>query len=514
MSKIIIKQSIILSFLLLLISCKATKQVVSFTDIKDPKREFRGAWLSTAWQTRYRTMTPVQMKQYFTQSLDELQAMGINAVIFQVRPQADAFYKSKYEPWSAHLTGSQGIAPEGNFDPLAFLIDECHKRNIELHAWLNPYRVTLGANDVLASNHLYYKKPELFVKYGGKIYFDPGRKGSRDHICKVVEDIVMSYDVDAIHMDDYFYPYPIAGEEFPDEKSFQQTREQRGFEANQKADWRRNNVNLLIEEVKGVLAETKPWVRFGISPFGIYRNKKSTVDGSGSNTNGLQNYDDLYADVKLWVENGWIDYNMPQVYWEIGHTAADYKTLVQWWGENNYDQHLYIGQDVERTMNAVNQLGHTQLAEKMRIARSNPHVHGNCFWPAYSLLDDYKGVKGELEASYHQYPSLIPAYTHMYNKEPKKVDNLKTTYTEKEHLLTWKSNADKYDPTTAHYYVVYRFSKNQREDIGDSKNIVAITRNSYYVLPYERGQSEYKYVVTAVDRFHNESKGRSKKVKL
>lgn len=514
MCKYFIRFSVLTLIIVYLASCGSTKEAVSFTDLKNPKREFRGAWLSTAWQSRYRTMTPEQMKRYFVESLNDLQDMGINAIIFQVRPQADAFYKSKYEPWSAHLTGIQGKAPAGGFDPLKFLIQECHNRNMELHAWLNPYRVTTSVNDVLSKDHLYYQRPELFVTYGGKIYFDPGLKGSRDFIGKIVEDIVMNYDVDAIHMDDYFYPYPIAGEDFPDENSFRQTRNKRGFASNEKAAWRRDNVNLLIQEVKQVLMKTKPWVRFGISPFGIYRNERSTPDGSGSNTTGLQNYDDLYADVKLWVDKGWIDYNMPQLYWEIGHSAADYKTLIHWWAANTTNRPLYVGQDVERTMNAVNNNGHTQLADKMLLSRGGSTLNGNCFWPAYSLLDHYKGVNQELKYNYHRYPALIPAYTHMYNKQPKRVDKLKEEYTPKEHQLTWKSSVDKIDPTRAQYYVVYRFEKNEKENLENAKNIVAITREARYVLPYEGKGKEYKYVVTAVDRFHNESKGRSIKIKL
>lgn len=514
MNKHITKIFLVALTLLLIVSCKTTERVVSFTDLKQPKREFRGAWLSTAWQSRYRTMSPQEMKQYFRTALDDLQDLGINAVIFQVRPQADAFYKSKYEPWSVHLSGTQDKAPAGGFDPLEFLVKECHARNMELHAWLNPYRVTTSNNDVLVSNHKYYSSPELFVKYGGKIYFDPGLKGSRDFICDVVEDIVMNYDVDAIHMDDYFYPYPIAGDPFPDDKSFNATRRARGFDANQKGDWRRDNVNLLIQEVKKTLMRTKPWVRFGISPFGIYRNESSTPDGSGSKTNGLQNYDDLYADVKLWVEKGWIDYNMPQLYWEIGHKAADYETLIHWWEKNNFKQPLYIGQDVERTMKAKSKIGKTQLMDKMLLSRSASTIHGNCFWPAYSLLDDFGGVKEELKTNFHQYPALIPAYTHMHDKAPKRVAKLKEQYSKTEHRLIWDSNKDKNDPTTAQYYVVYRFDKHERENLDNVKNIVAITREPSYILPYEGGKNEYKYVVTAVDGFHNESKSRSKKIKL
>lgn len=323
MKRNIFSFGLILAMVFLLFSCRSTKQRVTFSDIKHPKREFRGAWLSTAWQGRYKSMNSAQMKQYFSRTLDQLQADGINAVIFQARPHADAFYKSDIEPWSALLTGIQGIAPDNGFDPLGYLVEECHKRNMELHAWLNPYRVTAGANDMLASNHLYNREPQRFVNYDGKIYFDPGLPENAEYICSIVKDIISRYAVDAIHMDDYFYPYPVAGKSFPDDASFARYGKAQGYTSNQRADWRRNNVNSLIKDIKYTIATTKPWVRFGISPFGIYRNKRSTPDGSGSDTNGLQNYDDLYADVLLWTEKGWIDYNMPQLYWEIGHSAAD-----------------------------------------------------------------------------------------------------------------------------------------------------------------------------------------------
>lgn len=499
---------------LLCTSCASKKQRITFQDITQPKREFRGAWLSTAWQSRYSSMTPRQMKTYFTTSLDYLQACGVNAIIFQVRPQADAFYKSELEPWSAHLTGKQGKAPEDGFDPLAFLVEECHKRNMELHAWLNPYRVTTSEKDKLAEGSLYYREPNRFVKYDGKIFFDPGIPDNRKFICMVVQDIVSRYDVDAIHMDDYFYPYPVAGKPFPDDASFQTYGRSRGYTDNNRADWRRSNVNLLIQEVKYAIASVKPWVRFGISPFGIYRNKKNTPDGSGSNTNGLQNYDDLYADVKLWVDKGWIDYCMPQIYWEIGHKSADYETLINWWANNFKNRQLYIGQDVKRTMDAKTPSGESQLQQKMILSRSFPSIEGNCFWPAYEILDNYKGIADELKTNYQHYPALIPAYTHMSDKKPKPVENLQTEYTETSHILKWKSNADNLNPETAHYYVIYRFGKSEKENLDDAKFIVGITRETKYVLPYEGSKNIYKYVVTAVDAFHNESKGKLKKIKL
>ena len=211
------------------------------------------------------------MKKVLVSQLDNLQKAGINAIIFQVRAEADALYKSPYEPWSRFLTGVQGKAPSPMWDPLQFMIEECHKRNMELHAWINPYRAKTKGTGALSPMHPYSKNPELFVQYAGQLYFDPGLPESRKYICKIVRDIVTRYDVDAIHMDDYFYPYPNPGEEFPDNVSF--AAYGRGF--TRRADWRRDNVNVLIKEIHETVRECKPWVKFGVSPFGIYRNKKN-----------------------------------------------------------------------------------------------------------------------------------------------------------------------------------------------------------------------------------------------
>lgn len=512
----ILAKFILFISIVILSSCRSSKQQVSFDSITHPKREFRGAWLNTAWQSRYMDMNSQQMQEYFVLTLDKLQSYGINAVIFQVRPQADAFYNSDIEPWSALLTGKQGKAPDNNFDPLKFLTEECHKRGMELHAWLNPYRVTLNENDNLnfSPQHIYFREPERFVTYGGKIYFDPGIPSNKKYICHLVKDIVSRYNIDAIHMDDYFYPYPIPGISFPDNDSFNKYGKALGFEDNQRDTWRRHNVNTLIKEIKFTIASVKPWVRFGISPFGIYRNQKNTLDDSGSDTNGLQNYDDLYADVLLWIKEGWIDYNMPQIYWEIGHSGADYDILVRWWAQNIYDRPLYIGQDAKRTMDAVMPSGNSQLLEKMILSRTFPTIQGSGFWSAYELLDNYKEISNELKNNYYRYPALIPPYTHMHNKQPKKIDNLTETYTPNSHTLSWTSDTKELNPETAQYYVIYRFTKSEKIDLNNSKNIVKITNEREYVLPYEGGKNEYKYVVTSVDAFHNESKGKTIKIKL
>ena len=492
----------------LLFACGASKKSLTQTPELHPKREFRGAWVQTVGQSRYQQMNSAAMKHYIVEMMKKFENAGINAVIFQIRPEADAFYKSDLEPWSRFLTGKQGKAPDDpSFDPLAFIIDECHKRGMELHAWLNPYRVQSNIINELAPEHIYWDHPNRFLQYGNQLYFDPGLPENRAYIVDVVRDIVSRYDVDAIHMDDYFYPYPLPGQPFPDDNSFNTYATSQGFSSNQRGDWRRNNVNLLIQQLKLAIAGTKPWVRFGISPFGIYRNKRNTPDGSGSETNGLQNYDDLYADVKLWVEKGWIDYNMPQLYWEMGHKAADYTTLVEWWNANNFEQPLYIGQDLKRSVDVF------QLDEKIRQSRALTFVDGNCYWYGYLILDNYEDVTNELTTKAHRAKSLIPAYTHMHKGRPKKVKKLVQVFTEDMHFLTWESNKESNNPESANYFVVYRFRKGERINIDDATKIMKVTPDNFYVIPYENGNTQYTYAVTAVDAFHNESKEVKIKVK-
>ncbi|GAB6395671.1 MAG: family 10 glycosylhydrolase [Bacteroidales bacterium] len=473
-----------------------------------PKREFRGVWIQTVYQNEYREMTPEQMKADFVRKLNFLQGCGINAVLFQARPEADAFYKSDLEPWSRFFTGTQGLAPKGNFDLMEFLIAECHKRNMEFHAWLNPYRAGASETVAFAGSHIIHRHPERFIKYNKQILFDPGQPQNRRFICSVVKDIVRRYDVDAIHIDDYFYPYPAQGVPFPDDKSFERYGKTQGYTEATRGDWRRNNVNALIKELKQTIRETKPWVRFGVSPFGIYRNRKNTPDGSGSKTNGLQNYDDLYADILLWIKQGWIDYVIPQLYWEIGHAAADYATLVKWWDKYAGGRHLYIGQDVARTMNAG------QLTRKMGYGRQLSHTDGHCFWPANEILWNNGGIADSLRRNYHRYPALLPACTHLYDRNPGEIKNLRAEYTPKGVRLKWKVNRNAANPQPAHYFVVYRFGRKEKVDINDPAHIAAITRETSYFLPYKKLKEDSRYVITAVDRFHNESKkGRGIRIK-
>ena len=500
-------KSLLCVFFLLLMAGGVFAQVQ--TGSAYPKREFRAAWIQSV-NGQFRGMPTEKLKQNLIGQLNSLQKAGINAIIFQVRPEADALYASRLEPWSRFLTGVQGKAPEPYWDPMQFMIDECHKRGMEFHAWINPYRTKTTLKSELAPNHVYNIHPEWFVTYGDQLYFDPALPESRRHICMVVSDIVSRYDVDAIHMDDYFYPYPIKGKDFPDDASF--ARFGGGF--SNKGDWRRSNVNVLIKKLHETIREIKPWVKFGVSPFGIYRNESS--DPLGSKTKGLQNYDYLYADVLLWAREGWIDYNIPQIYWHIGHPVADYETLVKWWARNTENRPLFIGQSVMNTVQNADPKNPSinQLPRKMALQRAYQTIGGSCQWPASAVVENAGKYRDALIAEYHKYPALPPVFDFMDNEAPAKVRKMKPVWTEDGYILFWTAPKYKEEMNRAVQYVVYRFNDKEKVNIDDPSHIVAITRDNFYKLPYEDGKTKYRYVVTALDRLHNESKSVGKKIKL
>ncbi len=474
-----------------------------------PKREFRGAWIQII-NGQFQGLSTEEAQRKLLTQLDALQEANINAVVFQVRAEADAFYASNLEPWSRFLTGQQGKSPNPYWDPLAFMVEECHKRGMELHAWINPFRAMTNINKDLAYSHPYIKYPERFITYGNQLFFDPALQENRNYICTIISDIVNRYDIDAIHMDDYFYPYPKAGMEFDDAASFQRL----GSAYTNKDDWRRDNVNLLIKQIHETVRGIKPWVKFGVSPFGIYRNQSS--DPFGSRTNGLQNYDDLYADVLLWVKKGWVDYNIPQIYWHVGHPVADYHILVDWWAKNSSNRPLFIGQSVPNTVEHADPSNPSmnQLPLKMKIQRSYQSVGGSCQWPATSVVSNEGNYKDLLSSTYHAYPALIPVFDFMDNKAPKAVRKVKKAWVSDGYVLFWSAPKAKTIMDEAVRYVVYRFERGEKIDLEDPSHIVAITPNTFYQLPYQDGKTRYTYVVTALDRLHNESKYKRKRVKL
>ena len=480
------------------------------TGIKLQKREFRGAWIQTV-NGQFMRMSTAAMQQTLRSQLNELQKDGINAIIFQVRPECDALYESKLEPWSRYLTGVQGKAPSPYWDPLKWMIDECHKRGMELHAWLNPYRAKTSGTTELASNHIAIRHPERVFPYNGQFILNPGQPKNREHIYKVVDDILTRYDVDGIHIDDYFYPYPAAGQVIRDDKEF--ASHSNGIK--NKDDWRRDNVNIFIKQLNEAIKKRKPWVKFGVSPFGIYRNKK-TAPNIGSETSGLQNYDDLYADVLLWVNNGWVDYCVPQLYWSIGHKAADYKTLAIWWNKYAGQRPLYIGESVVQTTKDADIDNPTinQMAAKFKLRAQLPNVKGAVLWYAKAVADNVGNYGNTLKDYYWKYPALQPAMPFIDDKAPKKPKHVKPIWTEDGYILFWEAPAAKHWADSVQKYVVYRFSAGEKINTDDPSKIVTITYNPWFKLPYDKGRIKYTYVITALDRMSNESKKVKKKIKL
>lgn len=473
---------------------------------KAPKREFRGAWIQCV-NEQFQGLSKEEMQRTLSYQLDELAKDGVNAIIFQVRAECDALYNSPYEPWSRFLTGRQGQNP--GWDPLAWMVSECHKRGMEIHAWINPYRAKTKGTSALASNNIAVKHPERVFEYDGLYILNPALPENREYICKIADDIVRRYDIDGFHIDDYFYPYPIAGKAIPDAKEY--NADSRGMSI---GDWRRDNVNKFIEQLHDSIRQTKPWVKFGVSPFGIYRNARSS--SIGSNTRGLQNYDDLYADVLKWVNNGWIDYCVPQLYWQIGHKTADYETLIKWWNEHAGNRPLYIGEDVERTIKYadVDNPSTNQVAAKHKLHEQCKNVDGTVLWYAKAAVDNYDRYGIFLRNYYWKSPALQPLMPFIDDKAPKKPRKLKAHQNSTNLLLTWMAPKGNGWKDEAVKYVVYQFKPGESVDISDPSHIISLTNHQSLetVKPAESGK--YIYVVTALDRMSNESEIAKKKVKV
>lgn len=373
-----------------------------------PQYEFRGVWMATVdnidWPLRNQYNADSQKAEYIRQ-LDMHRRNGMNAIIGQVRPAADAFYPSPYEPWSQWLTGVQGKPPSPYYDPLQFMVEEAHNRGFEFHAWLNPYRANFSIGKAsIAPAHVTRIHPEWFLDYGGKRYFDPGNKEAQEWVVQVVRDIVRRYDIDAIHMDDYFYPYRIAGKEFPDTATFRLY----GNGMN-KDDWRRSNTDSIILKLSRAIKEEKPWVKFGISPFGVWRNSDKDPEGSPTQA-GQTNYDDLYADILLWTRNGWIDYVTPQLYWEMGHKLVAYETLIDWWSRHAYGRHMYIGHGIYRALEPRSYAWHRddQLPMQLELLRKYPTIQGSVYFSSKTFYKNPNGWNDSLQNNYYRNRAGIP----------------------------------------------------------------------------------------------------------
>lgn len=471
-----------------------------------PKREFRAVWVSTLanldWPSKP-NLSGERQRLEFLKMLDKLQTIGINAVIFQVRPAGDAFYKSSLAPWSHYLSGKQGRPPQGNYDPLTFMVEACHERNMEFHAWFNPFRAV--SHNVWAppcAENIVVKHPDWTFDYAEGKYFDPGVPYVRDHVLDVIMEVVRNYDIDGVHFDDYYYPYPRQGEVVDDWKTW--TRYGKGFSS--RSDWRRRNVDLVIQRTSDSIKTAKPWVKFGVSPFGIWRNKGT--DPRGSNTSRMDaSFDHLFADVRKWALRHWVDYLAPQLYWSTNHPRANFNNLLQWWGSLDYKGHLYVGHSIYM-LAPDHPNGYTrphQYLQQMDITRADPRISGNVFFRASSLIDNLCSFSDSLCRRLYLQPALIPSMPWLDSIPPNRVNRFQIKDKEGKPFLSWEEPDPAPDGEIAQYYVVYRFLAGHEPDFENVNNIMAVTREKEFLDESALVGPVYLYAIKSVDRLHNES---------
>lgn len=474
-----------------------------------PERQLRAAWIATVtnldWPSRP-GLPIVTQQQEFLQQLDALQQMRMNAAIVQIKPMADAFYPSQYGPWSEYLTGVQGKDP--GYNPLAFLLSETHKRNLEFHAWFNPFRISFQSDiNKLAPDHPARQHRDWVVSYGGKLYYNPGVPAARAFVISSILEVVKNYDIDAVHLDDYFYPSRIANQDFPDNATYQRYG---AAKFARKDDWRRDNISAFVRTLSQNIKQAKPYVKFGISPFGVWRNKSADPTGSATNA-GQTNYDDLYADTRTWLANNWLDYIAPQIYWNVGFPAAPYEELIRWWTNEvkGRNVHLYIGQAAYKIAAWTDpEEMPKQLAYNLRTSA----ISGSIFFSLKDLLANPRGIKDRLISDIYKQKALVPAMpwlTYKAHKTPHEIASLNAQQTARGVALSWQ---DVSSDTTA-YYALYRLEDSTNTcNLSDPRFLLATvrrdTRNAQQTFvdtTAHRGKT-YTYYITALDRLHNESK--------
>ncbi len=400
---------VVLSTLLLSVGgpCRAAE-----VEVPAPAREFRAAWVATVanidWPSK-RDLTSRQQQEELIALMDRAARLNLNAIIFQVRPHCDALYASELEPWSEYLTGAMGRPPEPFYDPLGLSVELAHERGLELHVWFNPYRASHpSGKSELSSDHISKTMPHVVREYGKHLWLDPGEPEASDHSLAVIMDVVRRYDVDGAHFDDYFYPYPIKDDEgnkvdFPDEPSWKKA--QAAGETLSRDDWRRQNVDQLIERVYREIKKEKPWVKFGVSPFGIWR------PGHPKEIKGFDAYASLYADARKWFREGSVDYLTPQLYWKIDSSGQSYPLLLRWWHQQNkLGRHLWPGNFTSRVANpGSGDWPVDEIIRQVDVTRGQTGATGNVHFSMKALMEDRRGMAAALAAGPYQQPALVPA---------------------------------------------------------------------------------------------------------
>ncbi len=383
-------------------------------------REFRAVWVASVRNIDWPSvpgLSTKEQKDELIEILDRAAALRLNAVILQVRPAADALYASPYEPWSEYLTGQMGKAPDPYYDPLEFAVNEAHRRGLELHAWFNPYRARHPSSRSKASpDHISRTHPRLVKKYGTHLWMDPGERVIREHSIKVVLDVVKRYDIDGVHIDDYFYPYKERDRrgrviDFPDATSWRRYRASGGRLA--RDDWRRANVDSLVRQVYAGIKASKPWVKFGISPFGVWR------PGYPPTVGGLDSYSELYGDSRKWVNNGWGDYFTPQLYWEIDRESVSYPVLLEWWVEQNRTgKHIWPGNYSDKVGSGGTSWESQEILDQITATRAQLGATGNVYFSMRSLMNGTTGLPERLASGPYATRALVPASPWLDNIPP------------------------------------------------------------------------------------------------
>ncbi|MDB5749486.1 MAG: C-terminal target protein [Massilia sp.] len=474
-----------------------------------PKREMRGVWISTHisldWPNR--TQTPQQQRNALVTILDHNKATGMNAAFLQVRSQSDAMYPSDLEPWSYYLTNNQGSAPSPAWDPLQFAIDESRKRGMEFHAWINPYRAvantaTENTAGLYAASHVSRTRPEWMLTVGTVKILNPGLAAVREHVTSVIMDIVNRYDVDGIHFDDYFYPTGAIN----DDAAF--AADPRGFPATVagRADWRRDNINLLIAGVNERIRAAKPWVKFGVSPSGIYRSSTDPSVGSPSSSGANQHYLSNFADTRKWLQQGWVDYLAPQVYWYIGQAGSDYKLLVPWWNQNAFGRHMYIG-IADYKMNTAGWTDPKQVANQIAMNRAQGNIGGQIHFRHAFLAANPLGYRTDLQQNAYTRPALLPAMPWKDTLAPGAPGALAASPGNNAVVLSWAPAPDtREEMEKVRRFAVYR-SESREIDVEAGENLVGVTEAATPAFADTKAAAGkyYYYAVTALNRLSHES---------
>lgn len=468
---------------------------------KHNKREMRAVWVTTLLNLDWPSKSGLSMeeqKEEFIDLLDNFQKNNINTVIVQIRPSGDAIYPSRYATWSKWLSGKQGTAPDGDYDPVEFMIKECHKRCMEFHAWMNPYRVVFNYETSPApSYHISNKKPEWVVTYGKHQYLNPGIPEVRKYITNIVCEVVNKYNIDAIHFDDYFYPHETNNKNFKDSITYKKY----GQDFDNLKDWRRDNVNKFIKTVSDSIHSKKTNVKFGVSPFPVWRNKAHDAE-KGVDLRASSSYDDLCADVLLWTTNKWIDYVMPQLYGNIGHKYLDYSVLVEWWNKYCENTNVYIGQAIYKldiNSKYSEWTSSDEILEQLSLNNKYESIKGHAFFRAKYLTKNPLHISESLERSFHKYPSLLPLNKNIPEINPRKLSFVFLKKSSKENKLLWTNNSDKNE-----YFIVYRYKSLFPKY--SAENIYKITKNLNIEISDEEIKEGYKYRVASISKSHHESK--------